>query len=61
MNYPDVPVSENWVHQLEQATGAFRQAAEMLAAFKKQLIKQGFTEEGAEALTDTFATAAFHD
>ncbi len=61
MNHPDLPLSREWTHELEQATGAFRQAAEYLAAFKTVLIEEGFSEEGAERLTDTFMGVAFNE
>ncbi len=40
----------NWIHKFDQATGALRNIAEILAAFRRSLIEEGFTEEGAADL-----------
>ena len=42
---------------LEQAEGPFRRLAAILGLFRAKLIDEGFTAEGAEELTATFATA----
>ena len=36
----------DWIHKFDQATGALRYVAEILAAFRRSLIEEGFTEEG---------------
>ncbi len=41
-----------WIHTFDQATGAFRNMAEVLAAFRGSLIEEGFSEEGAEDLAE---------
>ena len=41
-----------WIHKFDQATGTFRHIAEILAAFRRSLIEEGFTEEGAEDLAE---------
>ena len=41
-----------WIHAFDQATGAFRNMAEVLGAFRQSLLDEGFTEEGAEELAD---------
>ena len=40
----------NWIHKFDQATGGLRNIAEILAAFRRSLIEEGFTEEGAADL-----------
>jgi hypothetical protein len=50
-------ISAEDIHALEQASVPFRRLAQILGLFKKKLVEEGFTEEGAETLTATFATA----
>ena len=42
--------SANWLHKFDQATGALRNIAEILAAFRSSLIEQGFTDAEAADL-----------
>ena len=42
----------NWIHKFDQATGALRNIAEILAAFRRSLIEEGFTEADAGDLVE---------
>ncbi len=46
---------------LEQAEGPFRRLAAILGLFREKLIDEGFTAEGAEELTATFASAVLRE
>ena len=47
------PLTAAWVHRFDQATGAFHQIAETVAAFRNALIEVDFTVEGAEHMSET--------
>ena len=49
------------VHKLEQVGAQTRHVAEVLAQFRTQLIEEGFTEEGAEALANTMILMWLHE
>ncbi len=49
------------VHERDQLTGAFRDTAAMLSVFRDALIEEGFSEEGAENLTELLFVAAVSD
>jgi uncharacterized protein Yka (UPF0111/DUF47 family) len=58
MMLPDDPFPDAaFVHRMDQTASAFRDTAALLALFRDELIDQGFTQQGAEHLTDTFAIA----
>ena len=40
----------NWIHKFDQATGALRNIAEILAAFRRSLIEEEFTDAEAADL-----------
>ena len=40
----DIARNANWVHKFGQATGALGNLAEVLAAFRRSLIEEGFAE-----------------
>ena len=44
--------SASWIHKFDQATGALRNISEILAAFRRSLIEQGFTEADAADLVE---------
>lgn len=46
-------VSSTRLHDLEQASAAFRQVAEVLAELRGQLIAVGFSPESAESISET--------
>ena len=49
------------VHELEQVGAQTRHVAEVLAQFRSQLIEEGFTPEGAEALATTMILMWLHE
>ena len=42
----------NWIHKFDQATGALRNIAEILAAFRGSLIEMGFSDADAADLVE---------
>ena len=50
-------ISSTHQHDLEQASAAFRDAAELLAELRGQLLTKGFSVEGAESMCETFLLA----
>ena len=46
-------ISSTRQHDLEQASAAFRDVAEILGELRGQLLNQGFSEEGAESITES--------
>ena len=45
-------MNADWIHRFDQATGTFRHIAEILAAFRRSLIEEGFTEADAGDLVE---------
>lgn len=48
------------IARLDQLTAAFRDLAEALAVFRAQLVKAGFTEDGAESICEMFLVEWLH-
>lgn len=54
-------ISSTRQHDLEQASAAFRMYAEVLGELRGQLLKQGFTVEGAESITESLMIVMLDD
>lgn len=48
-----IELSSTRQHDIEQASAAFRNTAEILAELRGQLINHGFSEEAAESMCET--------
>ena len=48
----DMTTNADWIHRFDQATGALRNIAEILAAFRRSLLEEVLTEEGAADLIE---------
>ena len=50
-----IEASSTHIHNLEQATAAFRDFAEIMGIMRAKLIESGFTETGAESMVEVVA------
>jgi hypothetical protein len=47
-------------HELDQSTAAFRESAQQMSVYFRELIAQGFTREEALDMTKTYQTAMIY-